>query len=308
MAIKNYLYQKEETGFLNHLDRLILGLTASLFFLISTIVSGALLNSQEKLIAPLPEKGMVKGMMVNQISPTPSLTPTITPTPGLTLTPTPTAVPLTKDWYTIAIIGDSMVDTMGERLEYLEHSLVKKYPKTRFKLYNYGRGSTNVEEALEMVDKEFKHQDRHYPPITEIKPDIIIVGSFAYNPFYPYDRNRHWLGLTRLVQAMEKITPNVYILAEIAPLREGFGRGPMGVNWPRSAVRSHTKKIIDQLENAVGLSKALNLPLIDAFDQSLSERGKEGKAEYISQSDNIHPSVEGHQFMADLIAEKIRLE
>jgi lysophospholipase L1-like esterase len=97
-------------------------------------------------------------------------------------------------------------------------------------------------------------------------------------------------------------------LAEIAPLRADFGRGPTGVNWPPDKAIEHTSKIIDDLENVIGLSKTLNVPLIDAYTPSLvkSKYGKEGDKKYVSISDGIHPSGEGHQFMADLIAKKLQ--
>ncbi|MFQ5452155.1 MAG: SGNH/GDSL hydrolase family protein [Candidatus Paceibacterota bacterium] len=212
-----------------------------------------------------------------------------------------------KSNYTIAVIGDSMVDTMGERAEYLEHELTKRYPNTEFTLYNYGKGSQTVSEALDAIEEPFIHMDRSYPPIREIKPDIIIVASWAYNPHTPYDRNKHWLKLTEMVQRMQGLTPEVYLLAEIAPLRYIFGTGPMGVNWETNTVYVHTEKIIEQLENAIGLASALNIPLIDAFTPSITNPEKGGTLQYVNTSDHIHPSVEGHVFMADLIAETIKL-
>jgi hypothetical protein len=165
-----------------------------------------------------------------------------------------------KDEYVIAVYGDSMVDTMGERLEYLEHELTKKYPHTRFDLYNYGMGSNNAEDGLTRWSKPFHYMDRNYPPITEIEPDIIIMGSFAYNVFTPHNRDKHWLALTDLVQRAQQITPNVYMLAEIAPLRRGFGFGPNGVNWSPTTAYTHTGNIIEQLKNAIGLSQTCKNP------------------------------------------------
>ena len=52
------------------------------------------------------------------------------PTSMLTFTPTPSPIVLRKSLYTIAIFGDSMVDTMGENLEYLQKILSHKYPNT----------------------------------------------------------------------------------------------------------------------------------------------------------------------------------
>src|SRR3989344_287471 len=213
----------------------------------------------------------------------------------------------TKKLYTIAIIGDSMVDTMGEVLEYLDSELKTKYPKTKFLLYNYGTGAQNIEMGLARFGSHFNYQSRDYQPIPELKPDILIVASFAYNPFTPHDRDKHWLTLTKLVETAKQVTPRVYMLAEIAPLREDFGKGPQGVNWSDDTNYEHTLRIIQQLENTVGLSKALTVPLIDAFTPSFNFETREGKREYVNSADGIHPSIEGNKFMAEKIAETIKL-
>ncbi len=218
--------------------------------------------------------------------------------------PSPTPQKLSKDSYTIAIVGDSMVDTMGDKLEYLEDALKSRYPDTQFHLYNYGKGSENVEEALDRVNTEFSYKTRHFPILYKVHPDVIIIGSYAYNPFAPYDRDRHWLGLTHLIQEIQKISPNVYLLAEIAPLRAGFGIGPHGVNWDTTTNYVHSQHIIEQLENARGLAKTLNVLLIDTYAGSLEDDGKVIKR-YVSVDDGIHPSEDGHVYMAKKIAETI---
>jgi ABC-type proline/glycine betaine transport system ATPase subunit len=49
--------------------------------------------------------------------------------------------------FTIAILGDSMVDTMGTDLPYLRQALEKHFPNTEFNLLNYGIGAENIEAA-----------------------------------------------------------------------------------------------------------------------------------------------------------------
>lgn len=233
--------------------------------------------------------------------------PTATPLPSPTVPlPSPTPAKLPKDVYTIAIIGDSMVDTMGDKLMYLSDALKEKYPDTKFNLYNYGKGGSNVEDAVKWLGEDFHYKDRNYPLLYQTNPDIIIVGSFAYNPFSPYDRDRHWLGLTHLVQEVQKITPEVYMLAEIAPLSGDFGRGPSGVNWDTIDAIVQAKHIREQLENAIGLSKTLNVPLIDAFTDS--QKDGKVKKEYVDESDGIHPSAEGHEFIAHQIVEALKFQ
>lgn len=213
-----------------------------------------------------------------------------------------------KSHYTIALIGDSMVDTMGERAEYLEHALAKTYPDVTFTLYNYGKGSQTVSESLSAIENEFHHQDRNHPPLPSIRPDIIISGSFAYNPFTPYDRNHHWIELTHMVERLKQISPNVYLLSEIAPLRKTFGVGHNGVNWDSNTNFTHSGHIIEQLQNAEGLSRTLNVPLIDIFSTTYDENTHEGTSSYIDPSDGIHPSVYGHEKTAEKITETLILD
>ncbi len=229
--------------------------------------------------------------------------------PRATEAPTPTPERSTrKNTYTIAVFGDSMVDTMGERLEYLEGALKEKYPKTSFKLYNYGTGSQNVDEGLARFSKEFSYQTRSYPPLTVLSPDIIILGSFSYNPFSPYDRNHHWLSLAKLIQEAKRTGADVYVLAEIAPLRSDFGKGPNGVNWDQVTAFEHSGRIIEQLENTIGLAKNENVILINTFEKSVVNNRREGKKEYVNPSDGIHPSVKGHEFIAKEIADSLVLD
>jgi len=285
-------------------------LILAFFFMKNELKQRQLARNYPVAVIEPTQASEVKGVMAEENDMNNSVEPeqNIIPTLANLISPTPTVYKLKKDSYTIAIIGDSMVDTMGERLEYLEHSLVKKYPKTSFTLYNYGKGMETVEDGLKRLYKLFSYQDRHYSPLTETKPDIIIIGSFAYNPFFPYDRDRHWLTLTALVQEIQKINSQVYMLAEIAPLRRDFGKGPNGVNWDEDTAYTHSGRIIEQLENAVGLARTLNVHLINVYQESLESEKKAGKKEYVNPSDGIHPSVKGHEFTADIISKTILLD
>lgn len=236
-----------------------------------------------------------------------SKAPTVQPTP----TPTPTQAPQVmpkpnKSTYTIAAFGDSMVDTMGEHLEYLDKQMMARYPKTEFKFYNYGIGSQNVVEANRRFSDSFIYQSRNYPPLDKINPDIIIVSSFAYNPLSPYDNAAYLAALKDLLSKAKQTNARVYLLAEIAPLKEGFGRGVGGVNWDDQRVKTHLEYIFQNLDSAVSLASQTNTPLINAYKKSQVD-GKYGNKLYVGNHDGIHPSIEGEVFMATLIAETIKL-
>lgn len=235
----------------------------------------------------------------------PTTIPTVTLTPILTLTPTPFV--LKKASYSIAIFGDSMVDTMGERLEILEETLLKKYPKTEFSLYNYGIGGQNVEQGLARFESSFVNRERNFPPLPALSPDILIIGSFAYNPFPIHDRNKHYSLLRELAAKAKNVSSNVYLLAEIAPLKIGFGKGKNGVNMTENAAYEHALRIIEQLDDAVNLSKETNIPLINVYYESRSE-GSFGDPYYVNIDDGIHPSVAGHYFTAESIVENVKFD
>lgn len=261
----------------------------------------------------------VKGALISPISEE-SSNPIFTPTPTLTpATPVSEAVSaplsgasvpqiiLKKTSYTISVFGDSMIDTMGDKLEFLEESLSSKYPSINFKLYNYGIGGQNVEQGLARFENSFNNKERQYSPLPTISSDAIIVGSFAYNPFSPHDKNKHYALLSQLVEKAKNVTPNVYLLAEIAPLKIGFGKGKNGVNWTDDERYKHAVRIIEQLDNAVNVSSTKKVKLINAYYESKID-GEFGDPYYVNPDDGIHPSTIGHALMANLIAQSLRFE
>lgn len=224
-----------------------------------------------------------------------------------TASPQPLLSPLKKSSYTIALYGDSMIDTMGDKLPLLNSDLQIKYPKTKFNLYNYGIGSENVTTGLSRFDEAFNNKTRHFPSISQIKADVIVLGSFAYNPFSSHDRNKHWLTLAKLIDQARGTGADIYVLAEIAPLKTGFGVGPNGVNWPSEIAGEQSRHIREQLVNAVGLAKQKKVALINVFAESETGSGF-GNEAYVNSNDGIHPSVEGQKLTAGLIAQQIELE
>ena len=267
-------------------------------------------KSNVQVLSPISHKQTVLSVQASE----PEIT--VIPTPTLILpSPVPTEVSTSnisnrkttlKSSYKIAYFGDSMIDTGGERREYDEHSLKAKYPNTDFQLYNYGKGSQTAAMGLALFHQPLQYKDRAFPSVDELKPDIIIIGSFAYNPYDPPSPTQHWVDLTKIVEEAKKITPNVYILAEIAPLRATFGRGPAGVNYETSTAITHSQTIIDQLNGAVGLAKALNVGLIDAFHPSIVSADSGGNPAYVNPGDGIHPSAAGFEFMANILAKTIK--
>lgn len=215
--------------------------------------------------------------------------------PEVIIAPTPTPHNLAKNKYVVAAIGDSMVQTMGPSLNYLKKELNVKYPGVIFEMHNFGIGAEKITSGIERL-----------PQVAEVKPDILILGSYSYNPFDVHDKNRHWLALSDFVNKARQITPNVYLLAEIAPLKNNFGQGPGGVNWPENLANEHVIKILDQLENTFGISRELNISIIDVYNKSTNFLSKYGQEKYVSSHDGIHPSVLGQELTASEIAKILK--
>src|SRR5690348_4660393 len=86
-------------------------LCMAIFLFDASLFSQIIMNTQTQ-----------KAVLAAEVLPTVELEPTDTPTPSPTLAPTPTSSPsaklkLSKKTYSIALFGDSMIDTMGENLE-----------------------------------------------------------------------------------------------------------------------------------------------------------------------------------------------
>ncbi len=79
------------------------------------------------------------------------------------------------------------------------------------------------------------------------------------------------------------------------------------MNWNYEPTIAHSGRIIDDLDNTVGLAESLGVPLIDAYRPSIVGADNHGNPAFVSSHDGIHPSVEGHRFIAATIAEAISL-
>jgi hypothetical protein len=269
------------------------------YLTLSKIQSNKLLHYARQEPADLPQ--VLSETNTVTLDPSPILSPTQNPTP----TPIPL---LTKDQYVFAIIGDSMAETMGDSIDYVLAILRKKYPNTHFAMYNYGIGSENITSGLARFDAPFDHGTRHYPPMAEVKPDIIIVGSYAYNPLVPYDRAQHESALTNLVNKSRQLSNQVYMLAEIAPVENGFGTGPGGANWPADLANAQVQKIIEQMGNVFTVSAKLSVPVIDVYNKSKMPGSVYGNPDYVSTHDNIHYSLLGQDLTAGIIVNTIVLK
>lgn len=237
------------------------------------------------IVDPLPTKPDISfGQIVAVPTPTPEILGVTT------IAPTPTPFITKKKSYTIAFLGDSMIDTMGPELPAVNNKLSATYPTTDFTLLNYGAGGTNIDSGIERI-----------PTMTDAHPDIIVLESFAYNPFPDADGGitRHWLALARAVDAIRANIPNakIIIAATIAPNANIFGDGVL--NWNAEQKAKKVTEINAYLESTVKFASSQHLPLADAFHAS------GGSTQYINGGDHIHYSDAGRALFAQKVASAI---
>src|SRR3989339_1905809 len=112
------------------------------------------------------------------------------PTPTPTLIPSPQILGINQElsaiggeelFVSLALLGDSMIDTLSSDI--IQNSLKKLFPSVKFNIYNYGYGATNIESGLLRLTQKSTYLSADYPPILDLKPDLIVVESFAYNNF-----------------------------------------------------------------------------------------------------------------------------
>lgn len=226
-------------------------------------------------------------------------------TPAPTPTPTPKPTRRAKNSaVTIALLGDSMIDTMGPDAPALKSILSKTYPGTQFTIKNYGVGGTNIEYGIERITSGYTYLGNSIPALSSIQPDIVVVESFGYNPF-PFDNamDKHWLALSKTVDTLRGAIPGVKIVigSTIAPNWNVFGDGAPGVSFGPQDKKQRVENIKLYLENAVRFAKSQNLPLANAYYPSLDQSGN-GKLAYINPGDHIHYSDSGRALFAGKIA------
>jgi lysophospholipase L1-like esterase len=201
-----------------------------------------------------------------------------------------------------------MMDTMGPDAPALKSLLTKTFPGTQFTIKNYGVGGTNIDYGIERITNAYTYLGNSIPALSSIRPDIVVIESFGYNPF-SFDTgaiDKHWLSLAKAVDTVKATIPNVRIVigSTIAPNWNVFGDGAPGVAFGAEDKKQRVENIKRYLENAVKFAKSQNLPLADAYHPSLDSSGN-GKLTYINPGDHIHYSDAGRQLFAQKITSAI---
>lgn len=267
----------------------------------------------ETIISPIPDNTPVVTAVTKPsvsfgeivLIPSPTPTPAVLGAETDVTTPTPTPPPLQtkKHSYTIAFLGDSMIDTMGPDLPAVNSKLHSIYAGTNFTLANYGVGGTNIDYGIERITHDYDYLGKHIASLASIHPDIVVLESFGYNP-YPNENgvDRHWLAMAKAVDTLRASIPGVKIViaATIAPNSRTFGDGAAGLAFSPEDKIKRTQVIKQYLANAVKFAQSQHLPLADAYHASLDANG-DGILTYINGGDHIHYSDAGRALFAQAV-------
>lgn len=276
----------------------------------------------EVVVSPIPDEVPVPIVEVTTPAVSFGTLSQLTPPPevlGASIEPTPTPQPTLrlaqahsgqtrKDSFTIAVIGDSMVDTLGPDIAGLGNKLTQQYQNVTFRLLNYGVGATNIDYGITRLTSGYDYLGQPKPSLVSQNPDIVVIESFAYNP-YSFDEgalDRHWLALAKAVDTVRGTLPEatVIIAATIAPNWDVFGDGAPGVSFSDQGKREHVAVVKRYLENALRFAQSQGLPLADVYHPSLQSDGN-GKIQYINGGDHIHYSEVGRDLFARVLANTI---
>ncbi len=196
---------------------------------------------------------------------------------------------------TIALLGDSMVDTLGQTFFNLTQSLYRYYPHNHlFRSLNFGKGSDTIEGGLNRLNN-----------LIVKKPDIVVVESFAYNNFgnTASGFNQHQQALSQIIATIHAKLPasKIVILATIAPNPNLFAKGVFNFDAPTRLEKTQT--ISKYLQRTITYAQTENLPIANAYQASLV--GDIGDPLYIDTVDNIHPSSQGKELIGNILAKTI---
>lgn len=254
---------------------------------------------------PSASKAIYRPFSSTSLIPTQIETPTPTPTPTIALS---TAPPITEatvvvpkniggisKTVSIALLGDSMIETLYSDI--LNKSLLTYYPNSTFNISNFGSPSQTIEYGKKRLESE----------IIPLKPDIIVIESFAYNNFGNTEdsMNRHWLELGAITTIIKTKLPNTKIIlaTTICPNPITFGNGSE-FRFSSMEKQEKAKTISLYLKNTINFATSQNFLLADTYSISCDRSGQ-GLPELINTQDNIHPSELGKQLFADTLSQTI---
>jgi lysophospholipase L1-like esterase len=196
----------------------------------------------------------------------------------------------------IAVFGDSMIETLGPDITALKNSLKQYFPQQIFSFSNFGQSSTTLDKAVAKL-----------PEIIAQQPDIVVIESFAYNNYGNTQSgfDKQWQQLSDTTSKIKNSLPKakIIIASTVSPNSIVFGNGIKDLHLSALDKIERTSTIKLYLQNAINFATSLGFPLADAYHPSLNNN--DGSREFISSTDNLHPSASGATLFADVLADTI---
>lgn len=190
---------------------------------------------------------------------------------------------------TLVFIGDSMIDTI-----FSQNSIVD----TNLKNFNYGFGSTTIDSAAKRLTNQTIYRDLVKPPITSLKPDIIVIESFAYNNYGNTENGlvKYQTELTALISKIKQLLPNskIILASTITPNASVFATGQ---GFTPQEQLEKTETIKKYQSTFIQYATTNHYPLVD-----ITTITKQKPTNFIS-SDGIHPNSTGAQTFFDTLTQ-----
>ncbi len=185
----------------------------------------------------------------------------------------------------IICFGDSVTGVYyhsGSRRAYTDMlgiALKKSYPQAKLTMINAGISGHTTVNAISRIKKDvLKHQ-----------PTLVTI-MFGLNDMTRVPLEKYEANLKSIVQQCRSIDAEVLLCT------------------PNSVVSTSgrpTKKLIAYCEVVRKVSKELHVPLCDCYEQMQQIRNKNEQDWKLLMSDTIHPNMDGHKRMAEMIAKSI---
>lgn len=243
----------------------------------------------------------------------PSIPPTewqMTPMP----TPAPTPYVFTqyhnplipkKDHYTIFFVGDSMTEAMGPHPSLFSDLINAAYPTTRFVIDNYSVGGQNVTSLSQLLNTPKEFPNGMEKEALKRDFDILVIESFGHNPLSDFELTEGLSLQDRLLtKMMTTITRDhpqavVIFLATIGPSDERYGDGLLNLTPELKAGYVRERKAY--IENHIAYAQKHGIPLLNLYASGREADGTV-KLSYLRESDHLHPSQEGIEWIQSELA------
>lgn len=238
--------------------------------------------------------------------------PTPTPTPDVPFGSYHPPTISRKDFYRIAMVGDSMTAALGPhggKLSEVLNALYKSTPAhQKILIDNYAQGSTNILDISGQMTKKITIGDVVFDPLLSRQFDILLIESFGYNPLSQFSLQDGLAKQAKILdQTMKLLTKDhpqmlIIFVATIAPNRETYAQEEVQLSVADRTIEANERDAY--IKNHIDFAKAHNIPLIDMYDASILSNG-DGNILYISPTDHIHPSFAGIDFIDQHISDFI---